>query len=153
MKYIVIITVLFIQNVFGQNIDSELENVKSILIEQALEIGQIYNLNLDFSDESIKSVEYILSELHNGYSSSKNDEELIGLSYVFGFYIIEVINRNHGSGRLERNHPEFGENSFPFYWKGGILFPIAWCNMRIFDGPDDNIIAKYNILVLGDTGK
>jgi hypothetical protein len=153
MKYIVIVIILFTQNVFGQNNDSELESIKSTLISQALEIGQEYNLILDFSDESIKNVEYILSDLHNSYSSSKNDEGLIGLSFIFGFYIIEVINKNHGVGRLERNHPEFGENSFPFYWKGGILFPIAWCNMRIFDGPDDNIIAKYNILVLEDTGK
>ncbi len=118
------------------------------MVKYALEIGQIFELNLDFTDNSIKDVEKILAEIHNEYIMTKNDEGLNGVAIQFGFYIMETIERNHGKAWFERNHKDFGENSFPFYWNEMTLFPIGWCQKRIFEGPDDNVWAKYEIAVI-----
>ena len=137
----------------GQNTSQELIEIKNELITHAIEVGKEYNFKLDFSDQSIKKVEKILSNIHEDYKKTKNDEGLIGLAYMFGFYIVEVIEKNHGEGRIERNHPDFGDNSFPFYWNDGTLFPMAWCQKRIFDGDGDNVEIKYRILVLDEKKK
>lgn len=122
--------------------------IKLKLNKEAIEVGKSYNINLDYSDESIKNVEFILNNIHNEYLKSKNTEGLRGLALIFGFYIIEVIEINHGKGRIERNHETFGENTFPFYWRESTLFPYAWCLKRIFDGESDNIEIKYKLLIL-----
>lgn len=132
----------------GQKTNQELIELKADMIKYALEIGQIFELNLDFTDDSIKNVEKILSEIHDEYVSTKNDEGLNGVAIQFGFYIMETIEQNHGKAWFERNHKDFGENSFPFYWNEMTLFPIGWCQKRIFDGPDDNIWPKYKIVVI-----
>ena len=137
----------------GQNTSQELIDIKNELINHAIKIGKEYDINLDFSDESIKNVEKILADLHTEYQKTKNDEGLNGLALIFGFYIIEVIEKNHKKGRIERNHPDFGENVFPFYWNKGILFPVAWCQKRILDGEGDNIEIKYRLLILEEKKK
>ena len=141
---------IFVIKMNGQNENSELKELKSKMIEQAIGVAKEFNVILDFSDNSIKNVESILSELNVEYERTKNDEGLNGLAYMFGFYIVDVIERNHGKGRLERHHPEFGENSFPFYWNDGTLFPMGWCQKRIFDGKEDDIEFKYRVFVLED---
>lgn len=134
----------------AQTTNTELIEIKKELIHHAIEVGKEYGIELDFSDESIKNVEKILSELHKEYKISNSDDGLNGLAYMFGFYIIDVIEKNHGKGKIERNHPDFGENVFPFYWNGRTLYPLAWCQKRIFDGDGDNVEIKYRILILDE---
>jgi hypothetical protein len=132
----------------GQNTSQEITELKNELLALAIDVGKEYNITLDFSDESIKNVEKILSDLHLEYKRTNSDRGLNGLAYMYGFYIMEVIEKNHGKGKIERNHPDFGENAFPFYWKDTTLFPVAWCQKRIFEGDGDNVEIKYRILVL-----
>jgi len=150
VKKITLITVLlFYSNLMhSQTTSFELKEIKSEMIDYALEIGKILEIELDFSDESIKNVEKILSEIHKEYKRTNNDDGLNGVGIQFGFYIMEAIERNYGKGWVERNHESFGENSFPFYWDGTTLFPISWCQKRIFDGNGDNVWIKYKALVI-----
>ncbi|MEL0457612.1 hypothetical protein WJN01_15355 [Flavobacteriaceae bacterium SZ-1-7] len=148
-----VLPLIFTIKMNGQNTSQELIEIKNELINHAIEVGKEYDINLDFSDDSIKNVEKILSDLHSEYKKTKNDEGLNGLAYMFGFYIMDVIEKNHGKGRIERNHPDFGDNVFPFYWNGGTLFPVAWCQKRIFDGDGDNVEIKYRILILDEKKK
>ncbi len=132
----------------GQKSNPKMVEIKNQLVPEAVEIGKNYGLTLNFTDKSIKSVEIILDDIHKEYKKSKNDEGLTGLAYIFGFYIIETIERNHGKGRMEQDDPEIGKNSFPFYWNNSTLFPIAWCQKRIFDGEADDVSFKYQVAVL-----
>ena len=122
--------------------------MRNKLVSLAVEIGKSYDFNLDFSENSIKNVEKILSEFHEDYKETGNEEGLLGISFEFGLYIVGVIEKNHGKGKLERNHQDFGEDSYPFYWKEGTLFPCSWCYKRIFDGESDNIWYKYETFVI-----
>ena len=150
MKKLIFFTflIIFTLRMKGQNTSPELIEIKNELVAHAIEVGKDYDIKLDFSDESIKNVETILADLHKEYKETKNDDGLNGLAFMFGFYIIDVIEKNHGIGRIERSHQDFGENIFPFYWNGGTLFPLAWCQKRIFDGEGDNVEIKYRILIL-----
>jgi hypothetical protein len=135
----------------AQETEKELLDLKRKGCEEAINVGKSYNITLDYSDNSIKDVEFILGDINKEYVKSKNTEGLIGLALMFGFYIIEVVEKNHGEGKIERNHKTIGEDSFPFYWKGSTLFPYGWCVKRILDGDEDNVEVKYKAFVLSET--
>ncbi|MCX6148588.1 MAG: hypothetical protein NTW25_15245 [Candidatus Kapabacteria bacterium] len=90
--------------------------------------------------------------MNKEYQKTNKDDGLDGVALIFGFYIVEVIERNHGTGKMEQNH-EIGENTFPFYWNGSDLFPYGWCGKRIFDGEGDNVAVKYKLLILDSNNK
>lgn len=106
---------------------------------------------MNFSHDSVKKVEDILSNIHQEYVNTGNTEGLTGIALEFGSYIAAVIQKHTKSGELKRHHPEIGQNSFPFYWEDGVLFTYGWCEKRIFDGPGDNVWSKYRTLVLEKT--
>lgn len=124
------------------------EKIKEKMLENAIEIGKSYNFHLDYSDESINNVESILSDVNNEYLKTKNEKGLRGIALIFSFYIVAVIERNHGKGKLERDDKSIGQDTFPFYWKDSTLFPYGWCLKRIYDGDADNVAIKYKTLVL-----
>ena len=118
------------------------------LTELALKVAREFGRRLDFSSDSIRLVESILAALHEEFEKTQSEEGLNGIALEFGAYIATTIQRNTGDGVLERDHPEFGEASFPFHFAGGTIFPYGWCMKRIFDGPADDVWAKYQALVL-----
>jgi hypothetical protein len=73
-----------------------------------------------------------------------------GIALEFAAYIVKVIETNYEPGEWVRDHPDFGKDAFPYRWKGKELFPFAWCQKRIFDGPADDVWAKFKALVLRD---
>ncbi|HZV36506.1 MAG TPA: hypothetical protein VFB72_18155 [Verrucomicrobiae bacterium] len=117
-------------------------------VSQVLELAQENGVTLDFSDDSINEVEKMLAECHAEYKKAKSEEGFYGLGVMFGAYIGEVIKRKGLGGNWARNHPDMGEDSFPFYWRGHALFLCAWCHKRIFDGDGDNVAFKYKCSVL-----
>ncbi len=107
-----------------------------------------FGVTLDYSIESVKEVEKLLSTFHKEYKTTGSDDGMTGLAFEFAAYIVKVIERNIGPVRWERNHPEMGDDSFPLYLDDGALFPFGWCIKRIFDGPADDVWTKFNVFVL-----
>lgn len=141
--------VMFSNQMSSQEVIS-IDEIKPKMLESAIELGRDFNFNLDFSDNSIKDVENILNEIHEEYKKTKNEEGLRGIAIIFSFYIVAVIEKNHGKGKFEKDHESIGENSFPFFWNGKTIFPFGWCLKRIFDGEGDNIELKYRMLILNE---
>ncbi len=106
------------------------------------------SIKLDYSPQSIRDVENVLSGIHDGYLKSGDDTGLNGIALEFAAYIVEVIRRNYGPVKWDRDGSEFGPDSFPLSWRGKFLFPYAWCQKRIFDGPGDNVWIKFKQLVM-----
>jgi hypothetical protein len=73
---------------------------------------------------------------------------LQGIALEFGAYIIRVIEQHFGPVDWQRDHPSFGEDSFPLYWRETTLFPVGWCLKRILDGTGDDVWSKFQTLVL-----
>jgi hypothetical protein len=117
-------------------------------VAQVLELAKEGGITLDFSDDSINDIEKILADCHLEYQKANSEEGIFGLSVMFGAYIGEVIKRKGLGGSWARNHPEWGEDSFPFHWRGHILFLAGWCQKRILDGEGDNVAFKYKCSIL-----
>ena len=131
-----------------KNEDAEFEAMMQDGVAQTLELAKENGVTLDFSDESINEVEKLLGELHREYKKAGSEEGFHGLAIMFGAYIGEVIRRKGFGGTWARNHPQMGENSFPFAWRGQTIFLYGWCAKRIFDGDGDNVAFKYKALIL-----
>jgi hypothetical protein len=128
--------------------DAETEALMKEGVAETLELAKENGITLDFSDASIQEIEKLLAECRREYKKAKSEEGFHGLAMMFGAYIGEVIKRKGLGGRWARNHPDMGEDSFPFFWGDQTLFLCAWCAKRIFDGDGDNVVFKYKALVL-----
>ncbi len=127
------------------------DELKKLMTKNALEIAKEFRIKLDFSHKSIKKVERILSKVHKNYIVTKNETGLKGVALALAAYIIAVIEKNISPGVWKRDHPDFGEETFPFDWEGSTIFPYGWCLKRIFDGKQDDVWAKYKAIVLSKT--
>jgi hypothetical protein len=112
-----------------------------------------FGMELDYSVESIHKVETVLGQLHTEFRRTKDDDGLNGLALEFAAYIIKAIELHFGTGTWARDHPSLGPGTFPYTWRGGELFPYAWCQKRIFDGPADDVWAKFQTLVIERAAK
>lgn len=127
----------------------EFNKLKKELIDLAIKVGNHYNIELDFSIESIKEVENILSKISSEYHKNKNNEGINGLALEFAAYIIVVVEKNISVGKWERDSIEFGKDTFPYdLGNGNVIYPYQWCLKRIYDGDTENVWSKFQALVL-----
>lgn len=105
---------------------------------------------VDYSPKSIQLIEKTLGKLHKEYIRSGSEEGVWGVALEFAAYIVEVIDRNYGPIDWQRDDSQFGQDSFPLYWRGTTLFPLTWCLKRILEGEEDNVWDKFLILVMDE---
>lgn len=110
-----------------------------------------FGTRLDYSVESVRQVERILGELHDEYQKTQSENGLNGIALEFSAYIVSIIQCHFGPAQWERDCPSFGEDAFPLHWRGSSIYPYAWCQKRIFDGPADDIWFKFQAIVIGKT--
>lgn len=103
-------------------------------------------LKLDYSAASIEQVERVLSELHVQHAqTSIASREFSMLSLSWGAYIGEVMKRVQ-PGRWQRDSEKAGAGSMPLVFdSSNEAFPCSWAYKRIADGPDDNILFKFQV--------
>lgn len=124
------------------------DEIKDQMTQNALQIAREFRIKLDFAHKSIKLIERVLGKIHKHYVTTNDDDGLSGIALAFAAYIVTVIERNSSPGVWKRDHPDFGQESFPFQWQGSTLFPYGWCMKRIVDGKQDDVWAKYKTIVL-----
>jgi len=138
-------------NINQQCINPVTQELRNKLVNFAISTAEEgFDIKLDFSHNSIKSVERILDVIHSDYLQNKNETGLNGIAINFAAYIVETILRNTNEGIWYSDHLEFGEKSYPLYWKGSVIFPFAWCQKRIFDGRGDDVWFKYKTIILAE---
>ncbi len=103
------------------------------------------HITLDYSPESIKSVDQILEKLHEQYVTAPSTIAVRGLAASYGAYIGEVIRRSEPNVHWERDDPQFGEKIYPLIWNTANVYPMAWCQKQIENGEDDRVWMKYKI--------
>ncbi len=128
----------------------EMQKLKEELTGYACEIAKELGIKLDFSHKSVKRVEKILSKVHKEFKATGDEKGLHGIALEFAAYIISVIEKNSKLGLWKCNHPELGEETFPYEWNGKTIFPYGWCIKRIFDGKGDNVWTKYKVIVMSE---
>ena len=114
----------------------------------AEQVAAAFDVELDYSERSIQDVDHILGQLHEEYRRTKSEDGLQGIALEFGAYLVSVLERQRGPVLWKRDHADYGTDTFPVEWRGATLFPVGWCLKRILDGPSDDLLSKWQSLVL-----
>jgi len=116
------------------------------LATQAVELAKSsYAITLDYSPDSVKSVEKLLSLKYDLQKTQPMSEtELADTAHTFGAYIGEVMKRTH-PGHWERDSAAGGKNALPLVFNdtGEQSFPCAWVYHRLKNGDEDNVWTKF----------
>jgi uncharacterized protein (DUF2141 family) len=113
----------------------------------AVACAKAYHIKLDYSDASLKKVDQLLVLFGKEYLATKNSSNFENFALTFGLYVIEVLERNHGKGYLDRKLLGLEADNFPFYWNGQLLFPCVWCFNRIFKKDSPTIWELYKQVI------
>ena len=111
-----------------------------------------YETELDYSLDSIHSVETVLGKLHETYLAAPQLVDVNSMAFVFGAYVGEAIRRNYTGARWERSHDVAGKDAYLLHWGECTCFPMEWCMKRIAEGAEDNVWAKYEVLANMEKG-
>ena len=125
--------------------DYGMQNIAKQAVERA---KKELKIDLDFSPESIDQVEKILREIHERHADSPlNEEEISVLALRWGAYIGETLKRVR-SGKWQRDSERIVPGTSPVvFGRGNEAFPRSWAYKRIVNGPEDNIVFKFRVLV------
>lgn len=128
------------------------EFVQWLASEAVKDAWEQNHTKLDYSVDSIKTVEQILGSVHDQYVKNASSVSPRGLGSAYGAYIGEVIRRSEPGALWERDDA-MGEKSYPIIWgpSAGHSYPMAWCIRRILNGDEDNVWFKYRAIKDGLT--
>ncbi|MGA2855481.1 MAG: hypothetical protein ABSE40_01345 [Candidatus Sulfotelmatobacter sp.] len=117
------------------------------LASEAVDGAQRHDhVNLDYTVESLKTVDEILEQAHEAYLRNPNSVSVSGLSSTYGAYVGEVIRRNERRTRWERDDSPRGQMSYPLVWGPARLhaYPLEWCRERILNGDKFSVWSEYS---------
>lgn len=103
-----------------------------------------FRTRLDWSDDSIRQVEAVLTRLHNDMPAAKpSEEQIMGMAKMFGSYIGEVFRKNHGAtwGWVSLQSERFP--GLRVATRDVLFWPWGRVYKRIMNGPEDNVWHYY----------
>lgn len=127
---------------------NDMPALRAKMCSLAEQVADAFKVKLDYSDRSIQDVDHILGQIHLEYRRTKSMDGIHGIALEFGAYLVSVLEQHRGPVLWERDHSELGCETFPVQWRDKTLFPVNWCLKRIIDGPNDNLVSKWQALVL-----
>lgn len=103
-----------------------------------------YGITLDYSPDSVKSVEKLLAVKYDLQKTQPMSEaEMADTAHMFGAYIGEVMKRMR-PGHWARDSA-LGKDTLPFTFSDSReqSFPCAWVYHRLKNGEEDNVWTKF----------
>ena len=108
-------------------------------------------ISLDYSEESLKTLDEILEKYHQGlpkgikklFFRGPSEEDIVHMSKVWGGYLGEVIRKNNGG---EWGMSESFPNAISLTINDTEIFPPAKVNKRITNGKEDGIYFYYQAI-------
>ena len=104
----------------------------------------------DFSLASIDHLDSLVDELDFG--DDDKDAKMLNFGTFIGAYIGEVV-RRHGLGNwiASASEPEYAtESPLLVRTPRSIFDSFNWALKRLVNGPEDNLLLKFNYMVLND---
>lgn len=137
-----------------------LQDQMNDLAKTAVRYGQSFNVELDYSKESLVAVEKILyyysQDMQNcDVEEQPTENQLWSMATIWGAYIGEVIRREVGPDFIWTDKEEFG-NKTPHVQSTRTdvgTFPIDKVYKRLVNGAEDNIVTYFNVGMEYLTGK
>jgi hypothetical protein len=107
-----------------------------------------FSVDLDFSDESIRSLEeVILTRFHDDLVRKRpSDEKVRQFAQIWGSYLGEVLRRNHAAewgatGDSDQRMPSMRLPDDTTFW------PWMRTLKRLVNGPEDNVWVYFSVLL------
>lgn len=105
-----------------------------------------FNIQLDFSEDSIKEVEKLLENLHKLYEKSKlSDDRVLDFAKQFSGYIGQVMIQNWGGEWIPESDFTI-KNGPALKVKENNLFLLSKVYRRIQNGSEDNVYHFYQAI-------
>ena len=107
-----------------------------------------YSKRLDWTDDSVQSIEAIAGHLHETLPDPPpSEKEILALATMLGSYVGEVFRRNHGA---TWGIVSLGDEKMPGLKSshdGTTFWPWGRMRNRLLNGPEDNIWHYYQVLL------
>ncbi|MEQ8634761.1 hypothetical protein [Gimesia maris] len=105
-----------------------------------------YDIDLDYSPESIKKVDQILGQMHREHLEKPfSEDQVIKRSILWGSYVGEVVRSNVScEWRATIGLPlQLDDETY--------LYPTDWCHQKIVDGGEENHLwTRYLFATTGN---
>lgn len=121
--------------------------------EDAVRLARRYQVELDYSEQSLEQVERMLGRLSGELQAKEpdalsqnqpsSDEQIDEMSRIWGGYLGEVVRRRFGGEWTVEKYPA---GDFPIVTlnvNGAKLFPAMKIHKRLTNGAVDNVVPFY----------
>lgn len=127
---------------------SELLKAYQAMQKHAMDLAELNGKQLDYSVDSLENVDTILYKIYNKHvrgskMSEQLDYELYGIALSLGCYIMEIIERNYGTGTWRRVIDAEGKERLPYAYENVEIMPIGWCVYALHHGSKRNIRDQF----------
>ena len=119
----------------------DLSQIMQSYAEQAVAAARAQQIELDYSEESLKQVENILERLDAPGASPTEDAE--ELCKMWGGYLGEVVRRRWGGEWMLETYPGGNVLTVALSTPGGTVFPSLKIYRRLSQGAAENIWSFY----------
>ncbi len=132
--------------------DADLDEMMQAYAEQAVAAAREYQIQLDYSEESLQQVENILNRLHDSIpgaargaatSPAPSDTDTEDLCKVWGGYLGEVVRRRWGGEWVLETYPGGNFLTVALSAPGGKVFPSLKIYRRLSQGAAENVWSFY----------
>ena len=133
----------------------DLSEIMQSYAEQAVAAAREFEIELDYSEESVKQVENILERLDGpmrggapgaASSSGPTEADTEGLCKMWGGYLGEVVRRRWGGEWVLETYPGGNVLTVALSTPGGTVFPSMKIYRRLNQGEAENVWSFYCML-------
>lgn len=119
--------------------------------EEAVNIAHRYDVQMDFSVESLEKIDQQLDLLSASYRAGKVKEADMGAGcLIWGAYVGEVIRKHHGGGEWSEGPDGTGHGTYPLIVRNETLYPCRWCVERVQNGNSVSVWKQYQVFAFAD---
>jgi hypothetical protein len=113
---------------------------------QAVDAAREFGADLDYSEDSLKKLEDILSRMKQQYADNPTQDQLDERCKMWGSYLGEVVRRRFGGTWSIETYPGKGFATLTLSVGGSKLFPSMKVHRRLTQGEDDDVWAFYKMV-------
>jgi hypothetical protein len=130
----------------------DLNQIMQSYAEQAVAAAREFEIQLDYSEESLKQVENILERMHSptpggarggAASAAPTDAETEDLCKMWGGYLGEVVRRRWGGEWVLETYPGGNVLTVALSVPGGTVFPSMKIYRRLSQGAAESVWTFY----------
>jgi hypothetical protein len=144
----VVVGVQMLRTYLGKRkVRSDFDYAMQVVAKEAVKRAKAqYKVDLDFSPASIDRIEEMLARIHEDHLKKPLTEKELSLQSIrWGAYIGEMIKRVR-TGKWQRDSEKASRGTMPVVFDSeNETFPCSWAYKRIADGPEDNIVFKFQV--------